>query len=263
MHSTLIVIIPIYTTNLKDWEQRALDNNLRALAQRDVCFLIPHGLDISPLQKKYPHVRTQAVSDDWLGTRRGIKGYNEMMMSAAFYDLFRAYDFMLICHLDAWLFRDDLSQWCARGYDLVAAPWPLRPRYRRFPLREYLRMKNFLLKKMGKVPRTLMYGRIGNGGLCLRRVEAFRDVCTRHAGQIARYNEVDDGMHNEDIFFALETPELKVPTVSEALAFAYDLKPAVCHHLNAGRLPMGCHGFMHKSRRAFWAKFIPCAGLRK
>lgn len=252
MEKSLIVVIPIYTPKLKPWELCALENNLRVLTGRDVSFLIPQGLDIVFLQKKYPQVRTLEVTDNWLGTKRGIRGYNEMMMSAAFYNLFRSYDYMMVCHLDAWLFRDDLTQWCARGYDLVAAPWPLRPRYRRFPLREYLRVKNFILRKMGKVPRTLMYGRIGNGGLCLR-----------HAEQIARYNEVDDGMHNEDIFFALETPELKVPTVIDALSFAYDLKPAVCHHLNHGRLPMGCHGFMHKSRRPFWAAFIPCAGSGK
>ena len=29
-------------------------------------------------------------------------------------------------------------------------------------------------------------------------------------------------------------------------------------YLNHGRLPMGCHGFMHKSRMGFWAEYIPC-----
>lgn len=259
MESTLIVTIHIYTEKLKEWELTALENNKRVLSGREICFLIPHELDTGFLQEKYPDAHMLEVTTDWLGTKRGIKGYNEMMMSPDFYSLFNGYDYMVVCHLDAWIFRDELSEWCAKGYDLVAAPWPMRPRYRHFPLREYMRMKNNILEKAGKTPRALMYGQIGNGGLCLRRVEAFRSACERHAPDIACYSSFNDGMHNEDIFFALETPEISRPDVAEALRFSFDLKPHVCYRLNHNKLPMGCHGFMHSSRRDFWKNFIPCA----
>lgn len=133
MDNLVKVIIPIYRTTLKDWERASLDNTLRLLSAYPILFLIPEGLDIRPLSTVYPSVEVMRVSPDWLGTRRGIAGYNEMMLSRSFYDLFADTEYIFICHLDAWLFRDELAAWCRKGYDLVAAPWPLRPRYRRFP----------------------------------------------------------------------------------------------------------------------------------
>lgn len=72
-----------------------------------------------------------------------------MMMSEAFYQLFSDCEYILICHTDAWIFRDDLSAWCQKGYDLIAAPWPTRPRYRHFPMKQFIQLKNgcFLLLK--------------------------------------------------------------------------------------------------------------------
>lgn len=143
MDNLVKVIIPIYRTTLKDWERASLDNTLRLLSAYPILFLIPEGLDIRPLSTVYPSVEVMRVSPDWLGTRRGIAGYNEMMLSRSFYDLFTDTEYIFICHLDAWLFRDELAAWCRKGYDLVAAPWPLRPRYRRFPFRQWLALKDF------------------------------------------------------------------------------------------------------------------------
>lgn len=257
---SLIVIIPIYTEKLKAWELLALDNNMRILHDRAVCFLIPQGLDIRFLRQKYHYTQVVEVSTDWLGIKRGRRGYNEMMMSAAFYDIFHDYEYMMIVHLDTWLFSDDLSEWLRKGYDLVAAPWPIRPRYNHFPFRQYLKMENFFLKMQGKAPRTLVYGLMGNGGLCLRNVAAFQKVCKTKRRLIQSYIEKNDETHNEDIFFALEAHELKTPTVEDALTFAWDVKPKLCYFLNHKKLPMGCHGFMHNRRKNFWAKFIniPC-----
>ena len=79
------------------------------------------------------------VSDEWLGRKNGIAGYNRMMLSAGFYELFRDYEYLLICHTDAWIFRDELADWCRRGYDCVAAPWVRRKVYDLPILKQYLR----------------------------------------------------------------------------------------------------------------------------
>ena len=126
------------------------------------------------------------VSPQWLGTARGIAGYNEMMMSADFYSLFNDYEYIIICHVDAWVFRDELDDWCRRGYDHVAAPWPTRKRYTRFPLKQYLWLK-LRLKPAHKILHCQMFGRIGNGGFSLRRVSVFRDACLKYADEIARF----------------------------------------------------------------------------
>lgn len=256
MNHTVKVIIPIYKESLKDWERASLENTMRVLSAYPIVFLTPPRLKIHFLTATYPTAEVMEVSSDWLGTRRGIAGYNEMMMSKAFYDLFADTDYILICHLDAWIFRDELNEWCRAGYDIVAAPWPMRPRYEHFPLKQWLALKHRLCAP-GHIVRSHMFGRIGNGGLCLRRVSAFRQACTTYAVEIDTFNRHDDDLHNEDIFWALVPREFNYPDVATALRFAYDLKPQVCHHLNRGQLPMGCHGFMHKSRIRFWEQFIP------
>lgn len=254
------VVIPFYKEQLKDWEQCALDNTMRTLSSHPIVFLKPEGMSIEQVAKAYPQAEQMEVSSEWLGLENGIAGYNRMMMSAEFYQMFADTEYILICHLDAWIFRDELLEWCAAGYDLVAAPWPLRPRYTRFPLKQWLLLKRWLTASKGNT-RIQMFGRIGNGGLCLRKVSAFEAACRRYAKEIEHYlSRKGDGLYNEDLFWALVPEGMNHPSVETALRFSYDLKPALCHQLNRNRLPMGCHGFMHKSRVAFWKPFIPCIG---
>lgn len=73
----------------------------------------------------------------------------------------------------------------------------------------------------------------------------------RHASQYANFGSLH-------IFWALIPKEFHYPDVQTAIQFAFDLKPRVCYTLNHKELPMGCHGFMHKSRMNFWKPFIPC-----
>lgn len=258
MKYTVKIVIPLYKEKLKDWEEAALANNLHILSGYPVVFVRPEGLNISTWTNRYPQAETLTVSTDWLGTRRGIAGYNEMMMSKRFYELFTDTEFILICHTDAWIFADHLTEWCDKGYDLVAAPWPVRPRYKRFPFKQFLQLKKYLFTPSHGISRQQMYGKIGNGGLCLRKVTTFINACKQYSLEIADFNSHPDSMHNEDIFWALVPQKFNYPTVEEALKFAYDLKPKVCHRLNHEQLPMGCHGFNHKSRLPFWKQFIPC-----
>lgn len=251
------VVVPLYTEHLSRVEDETLAHNMKVLQGHPVCFLCPEGLDMTAHTARYPFAEVMRVSDEWLGRKRGIQGYNEMMMSAAFYDRFADCEYILICHTDAWIFRDEVLAWTEKGYDQVAAPWPMRPRYTRFPLSLYVKMERHFAIGGGKINRFVLYGKVGNGGLCLRRVSAFRRACGQYRDAICDY--ISKG-HNEDVFWALVPQDFRNPTMEEAMAFAYDVKPRLCHCLNGGRLPMGCHGFAHKSRLGFWSEHIPCIG---
>ncbi len=257
MKQMVKVVIPLYKKTLADWEIAALKNNVRQLRRYPVTFLIPEGIFPDVLEA-YPSVERIFVSQNWLGSRRGIAGYNAMMMSASFYALFSDVEYVLICHTDAWIFRDELDVWCRKDYDSIAAPWPLRPLYKHFPFSVLLQARKALAHSYDGLTRFDMYGQVGNGGLCLRRVGVFREACMEYASDIAHFNALDDSLHNEDIFWALIPKTLRIPDVSLAVRFSFDLKPRVCYRMNGGRLPMGCHGFMHKSRVGFWKNFIPC-----
>lgn len=260
MRHLVKVVIPIYRKEIKDWERLSLANTFNILTAHPIVILKPVDLDLTEFFTNPPFTSSRFeivnVSSDWLGTKRGIAGYNEMMMSKAFYELFLDTDYLFICHTDAWVFRDELADWCHRGYDSVAAPWPERPCYKHFPLKQYIWLRKKLTPS-GRLVRQQMFGKIGNGGLCLRKVTAFRDACERYAADIAYFNSQAGPLYNEDIFWALIPGELLVPNVETALDFAYDLKPQVCHKLHHRQLPMGCHGFMHKRRIGFWKEYIP------
>lgn len=249
---TVCVVIPLYM-ELNDWERRAVDNNLRVLGNHPFAFVYPENFDISRLHSAYPQVRLVPVSDEWLGKKNGIAGYNQMMLSSSFYQLFSDVDFILICHADAWIFRDELSDWCGRGYDMVAAPWPSLWIYRRFRFLQKFREDWQKMKLHDTFSHSQLYGHVGNGGLSLRRVSVFSEACEHYQKEIAYFTQVES--LNEDVFWAF-VPKLSLPTEEEAISFAFDNKPKALYRRNHHRLPMGCHGFQHRSRRRFWRQFI-------
>lgn len=79
----VIIAIPVYR-DLREEEIIALSNNLSVLRQYPVVLVKPKGLNTKDLRKKYPQIGEIEVSDDWLGTKNGILGYNEMMTSPVF-----------------------------------------------------------------------------------------------------------------------------------------------------------------------------------
>lgn len=251
----LKIIIPVYRATLKPEEEGAMDNNIRMLSRWTVVLLKPKGLDISWMEKKYPQAEVVEVSDEWLGTKRGVAGYNAMMMSADFYRMFSDCEFILICQTDAWIFRDETVEWMSRPFDLVAAPWITWPLYSYFPFSLFTVLRRRLTPR-NKMLRSDTYGHVGNGGLSLRRVASFISVCETHAREAVEFIEARNSMHNEDVFFALVTTELRVPTTEEAMTFAIDVKPTVCYKKLGNSLPMGCHGYRHRSRWGFWKRFI-------
>lgn len=257
----VIIAIPVYR-DLREEEIIALSNNLSVLRQYPVVLVKPKGLNTKDLRKKYPQIGEIEVSDDWLGTKNGILGYNEMMTSPVFYSLFSDYEYLLICQTDVWIFRDDLMKWIDMGIDLVGAPWPNRNMYLHFPMKQDLQLK-VKLKPANKNLHCQMFGRIGNGGFCLRKVELFKNLCIKYEQEIQLYNSLEDPLHNEDIFWALVPTELKLPTIEQAANFAFDRKLELCYKINNYTLPMAAHGYDRKHRKQFWSRFIPKEAFKK
>ena len=171
----VVVVVPVYRPELTVWERASLRQTVRVLQENyPVELLVPCGMDCSAIRREFPGLPVREVSDEWLGRKNGIAGYNRMMLSAGFYELFRDYEYLLICHTDAWIFRDELGDWCRRGYDCVAAPWVRRKVYDLPILKQYLRWRLRRAQRAGRMIRQSLYGKIGNGGLSLRRVESFR-----------------------------------------------------------------------------------------
>ncbi len=255
-HYLVKVVMPIYREGLPDWELKALRNNVDKLSKYPILFLAPEGLDISRIVNQFPSVSVCRVSTQWLGKERGIHGYNDMMMSESFYQLFADTSYILICHTDAWIFRDELEQWCRMGYSVVAAPW-VKKGVSRLPIVKTVATlwQRLFVSRARRRPN--LDGKIGNGGLSLRAVAAFREACQEYADEVNLYKSHTEEAFNEDLFWATIPTKFRYPEAKLAAHFAIDCKPSLCFKMNGNRLPMGCHGFNVKSRLSFWSRFIP------
>ncbi|MDO5765842.1 MAG: DUF5672 family protein, partial [Elusimicrobiales bacterium] len=198
----------------------------------------------------------------------GIDGYNNLMNHQNFYKRFDAFDYMLIYQLDAWVFTDELTEWCEKGYDYVGAPW-------------------FELHKTHEEGYGLWC--CGNGGLSLRKIQKFITVTNPNA-KLLSYKEIirmyfrsfktwKKGLrvlfHEnslkwfrkkysylwEDGYFCYCLDEtkfrLKRPVPEEAALFSFECSPAYLYSLIGNKLPFGCHAWHKYQYEEFWSNFIP------
>ena len=167
---------------------------------------------------------------------RNPVAYSRLLLSARFYEAFAQYDYVLVHQLDAVVFRDELADWCERGLDYVGAPW--------FP---------------GPEMPLVTEPSVGNGGLSLRRVAAFREVLERAGERYARRwvkGRSDSRFEaHEDLFWSFDAqrfvPEFRIATVEEALGFAFEVAPRRAFELAGGKLPFGAHAWARYDRE-FW-----------
>ena len=249
------VIIPVYRPILSPMEKASILETINVLHRYPIIILHPEGMSMANIPGK-GKVNYMPVSDTWLGARNGIAGYNQMMLSREFYQLFNDTEYLLICHTDAWIFRDELEDWCKKGYDCIAAPWVKRPVYT-FPIiKQYMKLLARYKAHKGIFCRQQLYGKIGNGGLSLRRTKAFIEACTSYAEEIKAYKGQKKHYFNEDVFWATIPTEFNYPTEEEALRFSFDRHPDYCMKLNDRQLPFGCHSWTKPRMYRFWKKII-------
>ncbi len=198
-----------------------------------------------------------------------VASYNNLMKSLFFYERFSRFTYILIYQLDAWVFRDELNQWCEKGYEYIGAPW---------------------YTSTGKVKQVC-----GNGGFSLRKVATFIKVLSGELQQECQWNysyiarelqnipitqapfewlrellvfcrcriSLANGIYrannNEDYLFAKVLSAIygmKMPDIQEAFAFSFEQHPEDAFRRTAGQLPFGCHAF-EKNNPEFWSQWIP------
>lgn len=252
------IVIPIYRTALTDDERIALERCFSVLKSYPITFVSPESLDLTPVTDLFPTARVERFDPAFFA---GRDGYNHLMLSAEFYERFLAWDYILLCQTDAFVFRDELADWCARGYDYIGAPWPLRPIYSNPLYKIGSRLKSFLLRKDHE-QRHIVRNKVGNGGFSLRRTRTIYDLLKNHPERVAYYKERVGlcSRYYEDVFYAVEAPALnhafRIPTVHEALGFSFDTYPHLCFRMSGGKLPFGCHGYHRRRRWKFWEPYI-------
>jgi hypothetical protein len=255
---TAVVVVPVYKTDLGDNELLSLKRSLRVLANHPFAIACPEGLDLGPLLPLLQSVSysVERFHPDFF---KGLSGYNQLMLSEAFYQAFEEYAYVLICQMDVFVFEDRLQYWCEQGYDYVGAPWMASKQT--FLNRLFLRINNAFKKRKKS---TEHYFKVGNGGFSLRKTEAMlRAVRRRKEGleqsapELARWHP--QNIYIEDLYFSLVAPTLmpmRIPDYVKATGFCIDRKPELALKLNHGTLPFACHRFYDPKVGAFWKPII-------
>jgi hypothetical protein len=245
------VVIPVHLEEPSKLEIISLDQILALLANYPITFMAPYGLDVSWYEN---YCRGKAAIRferfDW----RGHEAYCELMLSATFYRRFLSYEYILNCHLDAFVFRDELADWCQLGYDYIGSvifhgthwdrPSTLIRRLSGFTTPEYF----------------------GNGGFALKKVRTFYRITSRFKPYFFLYRMMRKMRKRallDDIFLTNHFPKLfpsfRTPPKAVAQRFSvayehYEEDKLPFNNRDNDSLPFGTHGWI-QNYQAFWR---PC-----
>ena len=251
------MVIPIYKATLSSEERRSLTQAYDLLKGYPLVIIKPQSLDLSGITDEFPRLTLAAFDDSFF---KGISSYNRLMLSPCFYERFHDSVYILIYQLDAYVFRDELREWCEKGYDYIGAPWLRRPVYRLPLLAPLMRWIHSRQKAKGKPSKQDLYDKVGNGGLSLRKVASHLRITRLQEERIRYYLNQAHHLYNEDVFWATEAEGFAYPEAEEAIRFAFDKYPDYCYQLNGERLPFGCHAWYKRKMRKFWMNHIPFKG---
>lgn len=228
MKKKVAVVIPYYHSNLTAFEQISIQQCLKILKNYPIIFIVPEYMNEQELPNKCD-VKYKKLPNKWF---ENVEAYNSMMLCKDFYQCFLDFKYILIYQMDAFVFYDQLEEFCDLGFDYIGAPWI------------------FGVKYLRRRDKGLWY--VGNGGFSLRKVEAF-------IGQLEK-GDLKEITINEDLFWASnDSDHFRVAPIEVALQFAFEQNVQECFQRNNNQLPFGCHAW-EKHNYKFWEPFIRKAG---
>jgi len=251
MKSHLVtVVIHAHLPEPEPLEQVSLAQTLAILGRHPITFVVPTGLDTRWYEDFCRGRATiRFLRFEW----NGLDEYARMLLSPRFYARFHDYRYLLICHLDAFVFRDELTAWCHRGYDYVGAVIHHRT-WERGHQRSLGRAANH--DTLHKLLRATSTGYLANGGFGLRKVDTFLRLTRRFERYIDLYADLAVARGRgvwEDLFvlrhFPRQSRDFKVPPRRIAARFGAEHVDEVAPDLHSGRrelaeLPFGIHGWI-------------------
>jgi hypothetical protein len=255
----VVVIIPIYKNVLLSTEIQSLEQCIRILGRYPLVFIKPKSLDISQIQNQYSTIEVRELEDAYF---KSVDSYNKLMLSTDFYQTFLDFKYGLIYQLDAYVFRDELENWCDEGYDYIGAPWIKADMGNPFVF--WLKKKIALFFKL-KHPNKVAYrdiiraNSVGNGGFSLRNIPKSLEIVRRFQKEINYYTSSGDYRLNEDVFWGVEVnrykQNIRIPDYKTALRFAFEEYPEIGYREIGEKLPFGCHAW-ERYNPNFWSQFI-------
>lgn len=224
MQKNVAVVIPCYKESLTANENISLIQAKKIFKNYDIFFILPNStiIDYGCME-----ISEHRYSDDYFSS---LRMYSKFMLQPDLYQDFREYDYILVYQLDAFVFEDRVNEFCDLGYDYIGAPW----------------LDGVFFKKNQR--ETMWY--VGNGGLSLRKVDAFLKWTEK--GDFSSYIDYI----NEDLLIAVYGfPLLNIAPIDVALSFSFETNYTKCIELTKGKVPFGCHAW-EKHQFFLWKPLI-------
>lgn len=224
--------IPIYKSDLTTTEKASLTQLCKIIQNKfEICLICPEDLNLREyidIADKYDvKLSTLFCAKQYF---IGTASYSYMCETADFYKCFSEYKYLFIYQLDGWIFEDNVQKYLDLDVDYIGSPW-----------------------NVGSF--NLQCDTIGNGGVCLRKVQKFIDVCNSFTPE----DYEKDWVKTEDLFFCktMRTKaNFKLPTVQIGSNFSLcGLWGRFMTKYNDGKLPMCLHGW-YRDYSTYWKKYI-------
>lgn len=242
---SVAIVLPIYKIKPTIEEIFAIENNFKKLNNYPKFIIAPEGF----IHKEYGDILDKCkiiyLAPHWF---KSLSSYNRLMLTKMFYKLFISYDYILILQSDTLVFRNELSEWCSKGYSYIGAPWPngkfIQP-YSFFGSEKIYKLLPILNR-----PKKCF---VGNGGLSLRNVKNSIMILKKHLLAAIFWSS------QEDYFWAYYCNDNGInrttPSEIEASRFSTELEADHYYLKNGLNLPFGCHAY-ERYTVEFWKKII-------
>jgi hypothetical protein len=251
------IVVPIYLEEPTALEKIGLAQILKVFKNYDIIFQVSNGI-----QTKWYEEFSQGKANFQFRefAVNNFIEYNKLLLSPDFFERFADYEFMLICHMDAFPFRDELAKWCGRNYDIIGS----------IIYSHQFHMTPTITRIFGLGAPQYMF----NGGFCLYRVEGLRRLLSslslKHRLYFLYHRIRRKGNYPlSDIFISQLVPKTRgkfqVAPKSEAekfgvnLADDWDTKQVPFADGNVDSLPSGVHGW-YRWHIEFWKPYIRAFG---
>ncbi len=261
------IMVPLPTPDLSADDEVSMRHLRKHLDHYDKFLLVPKGMGI-----RMDGFQVMELDRRHFGS---AANHNRMLYRTDFWEKFADYEYVLMYHLDALVFSDQLLDWCGQGLDYIGSP--------------------FLICKDSPWVRV---ERCGNGGFALYRVPSvikvlwnryladpskyYEDHCWRLiefrskllkslrsaapawlkkraapglSQQLWKMERIEVNERGNDLFWSDKAkdflPGFKVGTLEQGLAFSFEMEPRRCLERTGGKMPFGCHAW-GRYDRAFW-----------
>ena len=268
MSKKVAILIISHKDTLSPFEIISIRQCYTVLSRHDIFIVCPKGLNTQSYHEEFGRdIKFHFLDPKWL---KSYESFERLKITPLLYSSFSEYEYILFYEPDAFVFRDNLEEWCQRGYDYIGAPW---------------------LEGMGNASIDAPYVGVGNGGLSLRKTSSHLRVLNtfgrvREAetywrfykrmnwkGKAFHFLQYTFGflfMNNfhyllnnykggEDDFWGnyanKKFPWFKVAPVSEGLKFSMEVQPRRMFRDNHEELPFGCHAWWRYDLD-FWRPYI-------